>query len=158
MSVFSSPKVGPYVVVLGSEARKHGLKKSLLERLEEHYYKEGPPLTQYILQLGINYRCHPMLTSLLSSVMYGYDIKSGTASKSVHPASPDCPCVFHYYDVKRITSKYPFENLMEDEADAVISQLWKYFEIFPPSRQRRGFAYKDVCIISSNRNQVFTKS
>ena len=136
-------QVGPYVVVLGEEARQHGLKKSLLERLEERYEQIGRPLSQYIQRLGVNYRCHPILTSFLADVMYNYPISCGITNFVIHPANPQSPCVFHCYDVNvNKKSSVSFEALMELEADAIIDQVSKYC------------TYRDVCIISSNRNQV----
>ena len=138
---------------MGEEAREHGLKKSLLERLEECYHKAGPPLSQHILPLQINYRCHPILTKLLSDVMYSYPVSCGVSNVFTHPANPQSPCVFHCYSAEKQQS-LPFERMMELEAEAVIGQVSKYFEEFPHSNGWKQCSLRDVCIISSNRNMV----
>ncbi len=140
------------MVVLGEEARKHGLKKSLHERLEELYEHAGPPLDRFILRLGINYRCHPKLTSLLSETMYNYPVACGVKDALVHPLSPHSPCVFHCYSVDKVSLTGSFEELMRLEANALISQVSKYFGNMP--REWRQCTHRDICIISPNRSQV----
>ena len=139
--------------MLGKEARRHGLKKSLLERLEDHYQQIGKPLSQYIQRLGVNYRCHPILTSFLADVMYSYPISCGITNTVCHPSNPQSPCVFHCHSVNK-KSSVSFEKLMEFEADAIINQVEKYFSQIPRSNGWRRCSFRDVCIISSNRNQV----
>ena len=144
------------MVVLGHEARKYGLQKSLLERLEEKYKEFGYSASKYLKQLGLNYRCHPTLTSLLSNIMYDHPIQPGRVPKNEHPGSKGSPCVFYCSDVNDSSiSTAQFEDSMLCETDAVISQLKFYFEQWP--RRWKNTTLRDVCIISSNRSQVMLR-
>ena len=138
------------MVVLGDLSRGNGLKMSLLERLEKRYDEIGPKALCYLIQLDINYRCHPVITTLLSNVIYKYPIQSGLSPSKQHPKAKNCPCIFYFSDMTdnlTLDSEY----FMKIEADAVINQL-KIF--FSAGKSWKDFDLNDVCVMSSFRTQV----
>ena len=125
-------------------ARDNGLKVSLLERLEKKYDEIGSSALCYCIKLYINYRCHPVVTSLLCDILYKYPLES---SLSPSKQSLDCPCVFY---CSTVTDDLTFDSsdFMDIEADAVVSQLKSCFQNWKQS------TLKDICIMSSFRTQV----
>ena len=125
-------------------ARDNGLKVSLLERLEKKYNEIGPSALCYLIKLDINYRCHPVVTSLLCDILYKYPLESNLSPSK---QNLDCPCFFY---CSTVTDDLTFDSrdLMDIEADAVVSRLKHYF------RSSEQSTLKDICIMSSFRTQV----
>ena len=141
------------MVVLGDLSRDNGLKMSLLERLEKRYDDIGPKALCYLIQLDINYRCHPVITRLLSNVIYKYPITSGLSPSKQHPKAKNCPYIFYCSDMTDDPT-FDSKEFMKIEADAVINQLKTFFSAGKWPKSWKDFALHDVCVMSSFRTQV----
>ena len=135
-------------------ARENGLKMSLLERLEKRYYEIESSVLFPLVQLDINYRCHPAITTLLSNVVYKYQIQSGLPPSKGHAEANYCPCIFYCSDVTKDPSILDPLHSMHIEADAVVSQVKKFFSTGKWPNSWKDFTLRDVCIMSSFRTQV----
>ena len=127
---------------------------SLLERLEKRYYETESSILFPLVQLHINYRCHPAITTLLSNVVYKYQIHSGLPPSKGHVEANYCPCIFYCSDVTKDPSILDPLHSMHIEADAVVSQVKKFFSTGKWPSSWKKFSLRDVCVMSSFRTQV----
>jgi len=81
------------LLVLGDEARKHGLKQSLLERLHSHYSELGEMARGHIVELKTNYRCNKEIMKVPNQLFYGGGLTACPINAEPHPSFPH-PLVF----------------------------------------------------------------
>ena len=127
---------------------------SLLERLEKRYDEIESSVLFPLVQLDINYRCNPAITTLLSNVVYKYQIQSGLPPSKGHTEANNCPCIFYCSDVTKDPSTLDSSHSMHIEADAVLSQVKKFFSTGKWPNSWKDFTLRDVCVMSSFRTQV----
>ena len=148
-------QVGPSMLVLGDKARQHGLDKSLLERLLNHYSLIDDSITkQSIATLSTNYRCHPAIFTLVGNLFYhDQNLKTPTDADvipSSHPCYPSCfVFVCSNFD-ETITNVET--NVNEFEAKVLLKNVQEVFKSWP-----RQWGYRDLsqcCIMSPSRSQV----
>ena len=137
-----------------------------MERLWKLYREIGGPLLQYTGELNRNYRCHPLITKLLSDLLYTDPIADSKISRTVvtHPLAP-FPCVFYCSDCCEISEAAgggrsrkrmdeAAKQMFEKDANGVIHELKFYFGKWPEEWKKIGIEIRDVCIVSGSRSQV----
>ena len=103
------------MTVLSDKARENGLGDSIIERLFTHYKTLRKATTTHAATLLTNYRCHPSILMLASSLFYECTLLSRSTSRT-HPKAP-FPLVFACTSL----SQEGFSNLpAEDEREAEI--------------------------------------
>ena len=139
-------QVGPGLLVLGEEARKYGLKVSLLERLWAHYKTFGEKSKYLQANLTHNYRCHHLILKFASDMFY----KSTVQPSSVTYTIPTChgfpyPLVFVCTGIEEIHS---YDNSVNEKEANIL------MKILDQQLRNEGKRIK-VCIMSSSRSQVY---
>lgn len=118
--------MGPQVRVLSEKARNNGLGESLLERIYSCYKATNDPLTSSTLLT--NYRCHPSILMLASSLFYECTLIS-ESRREAHPKAP-YPLMFACTSLKRDN----FRNCQpenEEEAKLLINKMLEYIQSWP---------------------------
>ena len=135
-------------MVLGEEAQANGLGVSPLERLHSLYDKEKDLLSNSCcITLLTNYRCHASILMLPSSLYYKSTLMC-RAESITHPLAP-FPITFVCSDTRQEFQGTSGAN--ENEADALIWEVKKYFETWPTEWRNRE---KKICIMTPSPNQV----
>ena len=140
-------QVGPQVRVLSETARNNGLGQSILERLFSHYkdVNYGDMTKSHTSTLLTNYRCHPSILMLASSLFYECTLISQT-TRGTHPKAP-YPLVFACSSVKQGNFH---DCLPENEAEAIllINKLVEFIQTWtsPPKEQ--------IGVLASTKQQV----
>ena len=140
-------QVGPKVRVLNETARNNGLGESILERLFSHYkdVNHGDMTKTHISTLLTNYRCHPSILMLASSLFYECTLISQT-TRATHPKAP-YPLVFACSSIKRDNF---YDCLPENEMEAIllINKLVEFIQTWkiPPKEQ--------IGVLASTKQQV----
>ena len=139
--------------MIGEEAREHGLKYSLLERLYELYRSYGGHAQDYIVKLNVNYRCHQDIMKIPNILFYDNKVNPQPACvQGLHPdaqALPDTP--------------YPLVFLCtsmgnESHADIEANELLKYLQnkVITKWPDHWGVKnLKELSIIAASRTQVW---
>ena len=143
-------QVGPDLLVLGEEARKHGLSISLLQRLHEQYKKIGETTNSLLT----NYRSHSGLLMLPSSLFYGSTLQCCVPDSSSHPHAP-YPLVFVCSSIKQ-TVACNVGSTDQTEAEVLVEQIKKYVKDFWPTTVwgSRDDPPGKVCIMTPSPAQV----
>lgn len=131
--------------MLGEEAIKNGLAKSLVERLHSCY--DGSD--NWVSELLINYRSHEAIMRLSSQLFYGSTIVSKSDSK-LHSST-----FYPLHFVCTSLENDKFQNISDinpDEADVVLSEVQKYTDPWPKQWGKR--VKSSVGVVASSRNQV----
>ena len=139
-------------MVLGEVPQAHGLSKSLLERLLEHYNKLGDTaLNQFSAPLRRNYRCTKEVLELPSKLFYQSKLIPAARGVLSHPNAP-YPLVFVCSSIQKVTSC--IENDTSDtEAQLLISKLVEFLREWPHKEWKRR-RLEDVCVMAISRRQV----
>lgn len=148
--------MGPSLLVLGDEAREHGLKISLLERLYSIY--DSPDLREvseaHCATLLTNFRSHHALLSLPSYLFYGSALDTvADATSSLHPDA-HYPIHFVCSDLDEEIIKVT-ESQNWREVSVVLAEVKKYVdEKNWPIAEWGQRNLKDICIMAATANQV----
>ena len=142
------------MLVLGDEARKHGLATSLLERLL-YTYKEStmPPnfANKMISLLKCCHRCHEDILGLSARLFYKANLTIPENEPSLpHPKFPH-PLLFVCSSINEDAKAKSTNN--EDEAKIVL----EYAELVAANWSKRlwgGQYHLDMCAMSPTRSQV----
>ena len=138
-------QVGPKVAVYNKMAREKGLGTSLLERLFS-LYKGTKRERSHVSTLLTNYRCHPSILMLASSLFYECTLLSRSDSRTL-PAAP-FPIVFECSSVGRSFANNPPES--EDEASILASRMMDFILNDWPRSEKQ----TSVGLLASTRKQV----
>ena len=147
------------MLVLGDQARRYGLDKSLLERLSFLYQRHSlrAIATQsHLVTLSTNYRCHPAIRNFVKKLFYhDFDLRSPEDYKLplAHPKYPKCflfVCSSVNEDVTDVDS-----NINESEANALL-RILKTIAFFNWPMEWGLRNLDNCCIMSPCRNQVRT--
>ena len=110
--------------MLGEEAREHGLKYSLLERLYDIYQSYGGYAQDYIVKLNVNYRCHQDIMKIPNKLFYDNKVNLQPACvQGQHPdaqALPDTP-----YPLVFLCTSMGSESYADTEANELLKYLTK---------------------------------
>lgn len=139
-------QVGPKVAVYNKTAQEEGLGTSLLERLFS-VYKGTKAEHSHVSTLLTNYRCHPSILMLASSLFYECTLLSRSNSKAL-PLSP-FPVVFECSSI----SEGNFANLpAEDRREGLIlvNRMLDYIQSDWPKSEKQ----TSVGLLASTRKQV----
>ena len=140
-------QVGPKVRVLSETARDNGLGDSIIERLYSHYKEVNRGILKktHTSTLLTNYRCHPSILMLASSLFYECTLLSQT-KRETHPKYP-YPLVFACTSVKEnVYGNCQPEN--KEEAKLLISKLVEFIQTWPtPPKDPIG-------VLASTKQQV----
>ena len=139
-------QVGPKVAVYNKTAQEEGLGTSLLERLFS-VYKGTKAERSHISTLLTNYRCHPSILMLASSLFYECTLLSRSNSKAL-PLAP-FPVVFECSSI----SEGNFANLpAEDRREGMIliNRMLDYIQSDWPKSEKQ----TSVGLLASTRKQV----
>lgn len=133
--------------MLSETACKFGLGESILERLFSHYKakKRLSLIETHTSTLLTNYRCHPSILMLASSLFYECTLLSQT-KRETHPKAP-YPLVFACTSVSQNSycNCHP-EN--EQEAKLLINKLVEFIQTWPnPHKEQIG-------VLASTKQQV----
>jgi len=138
------------VAVYNKVARENGLGTSLIERLFTHYNSFKKAATSHAITLLTNYRCHPSILMLASSLFYECTLLSRSMSRT-HPRAP-FPIVFTCTSISQ--NLMEFINLSaenEREAELLIMKLLEFVKDWP---QRRDGEMPTIGLLASSRQQV----
>ena len=142
-------QVGPALLVLGDEAREHGLKSSLLERLL-CLYKTFPHhiSLNYCATLVTNYSCHSEILALPAKLFYpDSPLKCKVPETVTHP-NARYPLLFVCSSLdEEVQATDSVTN--DSEAKILLQQVSRFTESWPGS-----WDAKDFCIITQTRSQV----
>ena len=132
--------------VVSEKARENGLGSSLLERLFDHYKANGHLVKTHTATLLTNYRCHPSILMMASSLFYEHTLVSRSRSVA-HPKAP-------YPLVMACTSfeEKGFENLSVEnleEARLLISKMIEFIRSWP-----REDLKQPIGLLASTKQQV----
>jgi len=109
-------------------ARENGLGDSILERLFTHYKTLKKATTSHVATLLTNYRCHPSILMLASSLFYECTLLSRSTSRT-HPKAP-FPLVFTCTSLSQDGfSNLPAEN--EREATMLVRKMLEFVRDWP---------------------------
>ena len=149
IAIIAVIQVGPKVRVFSEKARDNGLGESILERLFS-YYKAKKHLSlvkTHTSTLLTNYRCHPSILMLASSLFYECTLLSET-KRETHPKAP-YPLVFACTSVSQ-NSYSDCHPESEEEAKLLISKLVEFIRTWenPPKEQ--------IGVLASTKQQVST--
>ena len=134
------------MAVLNEVARENGLGTSLIERLFNHYKKLHASKT-HVTTLLTNYRSHPSILMLASSLLYECTLLSRSDSRT-YPKYP-FPIVFACTSLKQ----EGFGNLPavnEREAELLIAKLLEFIKEIPDCNQTK----PTIGLLASTRKQV----
>ena len=151
-----SLQVGPAMVVFGEVPSSCGLATSLLERLHSSYKRLRQE--SYISTLVTNYRSHPDIFELPSSLFYETPLiaPSDRDPPSLHPLYP-YPLVFvcSNIDVDQLVMQVD-ENVNEVEAGILLDEVNKFAiaKSWPTSWGPQDKVMSQTCIMSTSRSQV----
>ena len=118
--------MGPQVRVLSEKARNNGLGESLLERIYSCYKATDDSLISSTLLT--NYRCHPSILMLASSLFYECTLIS-ESRREAHPNAP-YPLMFACTSLNQGN----FRNCRpenEEEAKLLITKMLEYIQSWP---------------------------
>ena len=150
--LFLELQVGPQLLVLGEVPQAHGLSKSLLERLLEHYNKLGDTaLNQFSAPLRRNYRCTEEVLELPSKLFYQSKLIPAAHGVLPHPNAP-YPLVFVCSSIQKVT-KCIENDTSGIEAQLLISKLVEFLHEWPHREWKRR-RLEDVCVMAISRRQV----
>ena len=133
--------------MLSETARKNGLGESILERLFSHYKaKRNLSLVNtHTSTLLTNYRCHPSILMLASSLFYECTLLSQT-KRETHPKAP-YPLVFACTSVHQNSySDCDPEN--EEEAKLLIKKVVEFIRTWPNANKEQ------IGVLASTKQQV----
>ena len=146
---FPFKQVGPQISVCSDFARENGLGTPLLERLFSHYksLESSKSKNHHTSTLLTNYRCHPSILMLSSSLFYECALLS--RSKSVpHPNAP-YPLVFVCTSLQQ-SGFACLPDRCEKEADILLARAIEFLNSWPviPGKEVA------VGILASTKQQV----
>ena len=145
-------QVGPKVAVLSDIARKNGLGDSILERLFTRYKTFKNAATSHAATLLTNYRCHPSILMLASSLFYECTLLS-CSKNMAHPKAP-FPLVFACTSFSQEGfSNLPAEN--EREAKMLVRKMLEFMREWPTQPDQPKLV---VGLLASTKQQVSTPS
>ena len=145
--MYTSIQVGPKAHVLDKTARDKGLGSSLLERLFTRYENLGQMTMTHSATLLTNYRCHPSILMLASSLFYESTLLS-RVYRETHPKAP-YPLVFDCTSIEcdeKSFSNCPAEN--KKEAEMLIKKLISFIQTWPNPPN------KPIGLLASTKQQV----
>lgn len=134
--------------VVSNTARENGLGTSIIERLFTHYKRlnRNKAPHSHVSTLLTNYRCHPSILMLASSLHYEFTLLSRSKSRA-HPKTP-FPIVFACSSLEnRDFINLPADN--EAEATTLISRMVKFLQEWPIDGPIPTFG-----LLASTRQQV----
>ena len=145
-------QVGPQVKVLSHTARENGLGTSLIERLFKHYKRtKQNSIKSHTTTLLTNYRSHPSILMLASSLFYECTLLSRSDSKT-HPKAP-YPILFACTSINSEVDSFcnlPAEN--HKEANILVQNMMEYIRHWPTEWSS---AHKPtIGLLASTRQQV----
>jgi len=138
------------VAVYNKVARENGLGTSLVERLFTHYKMFKKATTSHVATLLTNYRCHPSILMLASSLFYECTLLSRSMSRT-YPRAP-FPIVFTCTSISKNLEE--FINLSaenEREAELLVMKLLEFVKDWP---QRRDEKMPTIALLASSRQQI----
>ena len=139
-----SSQVGPQVAVYNKVARDEGLGTSLLERLFSIYKSMNAKHSSTLLT---NYRCHPSILMLASSLFYECTLLSRSDSKAL-PSAP-FPIVFQCSSFDRgHFANAPAEDV--EEAKILVSKMLDFIQNDWPKTEKQ----TSIGLLASTRKQV----
>ena len=130
MITFHSKQVGPQISVCSDFARENGLGTPLLERLFSHYKSLETSKTSrlHTSTLLTNYRCHPSILMLSSSLFYECALLSRSTSIP-HPNAP-YPLVFVCTSLQQ-SGFADLPDKCEREADILLARAIEFLKSWP---------------------------
>lgn len=144
------------MLVLGEEARRQGLDKSLLERLMIEYEQSQRSKDAHI-RLVTNYRCHEDIRKFSGRLFY-----PSVPLKAPHLRRYQTPLIEFgeygklssmHFVCSEIKEVHTESNANEMEAKAVVDVLTDINRNWPKQHFDKFLRYK-VCIMSASRSQV----
>ena len=117
------------MLVLGEKPQKHGLSKSLLERLYDLYHELGEIAMPYISHLSTNFRCHRAILSLAEQMTYKMQLQCEVEDRTTHPDA-SFPLQFVCTDLDANVNATE-SSINKYEARAALEEASKFFMKWP---------------------------
>lgn len=136
--------------MLSAAALKYGLGKPILERLYENYKDIGLE-SRHTATLLTNYRCHPTILMLSSSLFYENTLLSRSKSKP-HPLAP-YPLVFACTSLST-NSLEKIPTTSQEEADLLIDKVIQLYPHWEKEIRDSG-CVKTIGVLASSKDQVW---
>ncbi len=143
--LLSPLQVGSSLNVLGDEAREHGLKYSLQERLQELYRKLGGLASKHIVSLNTNYRCHESIIQIPNALFYEGKIASSALDAVPHHQAK-FPLVFVCSSLSGKVDCDLEAKLLLDNMEHFVISNW------PDGWGERDW---DICLTTASQTQVY---
>ena len=153
MLLSSICQIGPQVAVLSDAARENGLGSSLVERLFGHYKDLGKQKTNSTTLLT-NYRSHPSILTLTSSLLYECTLLSRSNSRAHPKAHPKAPYPIEFLCTSLDQDARKFRNLPaknELEAEMLVARALDFIKTWPLPQDG---ARPTIGLLASTRQQV----
>ena len=138
------------MLLLSELASKHEMGSSLMERLFNHYKNNHKrSVKNHTAVLLANYRCHPSILTLSSSLFYEHTLLSHSQSKT-HPLAP-FPLIFECSSVEQKSIKFlPDEDVKE--AELLVEHMLHFIEKWPMEQCDNKPL---IGLLASTRKQVY---
>ena len=138
--------------MLSEVARVNGLGTSLLERLFSLYSNTIKCTQTHTSTLLTNYRCHPSILMLASSLFYECTLLSRSKSKP-HPRAP-FPIVFSCSSMKDDSSAFgDIAAVNLQEAKLLVESMFQFIHDWPREDIKRNKKPR-IGLLASTRKQV----
>ena len=137
--------------MLGEKPQKHGLAKSLLERLYDLYHELGDVAKPYCAHLSTNFRCHQTILNLACQIAYKMPLECRVPDHTAHP-NAKFPLQFVCTDLDTKVSATD-NSINENEACIALEEASNYFMKWPVSNWGKR-DLRQICFLSPCRGQV----
>lgn len=139
------------MLVLGEKPQKHGLSKSLLERLYDLYHELGEVAMPYIAHLSTNFRCHRAILNLAQQIAYKMPLKCEVKDHTAHPDA-SFPLRFVCTDLDANVNSTE-SSINKNEASVALEEASKFFMKWPATTWGKR-DLRQICFLSPCRGQV----
>ena len=139
------------MLVLGEEARKHGLAISMLERLLSFYHSASSPpdFKKMVSFLDRCHRCHQQILNLSARLFYKTDLKIPENDPLVYHPKFQYPIQFICSSINETELSKTTRN--HEEAKIILDYALKIIRNWPKKAWGDDL---DMCIMSPSRSQV----
>ena len=141
--------MGPSTIVLGNEARKHGLAESLIERLQQSYEKFYNVASGYHCQLLENHRCCEQIVDFCKTQFYTSQDLCTNIKEADYPLHFVCSKMELAMDLTN------HDRVYKEEAEVMVKELQNVYKKWNKSTWGQKKDCSQIAIAGSTRAQVW---